>query len=623
MKTITRVLTLLLFITTSDANAVCEPKDVQENRNDWIVLQEMPLGCWTDFITKDKEQVHILSLSFQQGIPMFTLNVSALNQSVLILTSTSTQEITILISDNPDFKIYVTNGTSVTVYKNDGKLVKPQDAPYTRDDSELLKWANNSFGGVTSYTTAQNPKTITFTGVKGTGLPSICDLQPEVPTHKPLIDLDATTPSSHLKSCYNKHSAEDLHVINIPDNVMIRRVSLNLSSVSKVVLRGPPNTTWELPSHYSFKFLTNNPVMLNGTKVPPNRNLSDDVEGLMQKVFSHFNTTSVSSYTEIRLNTSAIKLWITSNTSTPVDDFWIFLLIHQSGHHPTRDTLNSHYLNDFILTVNDVTVVSCVKSNHLCLSKRSSSLSLSLSSVETPAKVTVTPTTPSPSELHMEMQLFSSPDYRSPLDPSSKVQSDKILYAEIQISSQILGPLSFTIIVNKCWARSVSMVRNMPFKEETCHGKACPKRLSFSLEDLQDLPSSSWDIECTVIACSDQFCLKESQVKRNLQVIPSFIPNTNPCFEFGLSAVLGVAFGGFLIGVLLTGALWFIKIRTGPAGALDMRSTAAELSVFSLSGCPCGLSKRQPVSTRTSPSENSSANASIGSTQSTPTSSMA
>lgn len=221
------------------------------------------------------------------------------------------------------------------------------------------------------------------------------------------------------------------------------------------------------------------------------------------------------------------------------------------------------------------------------------------------------------------MQLFSSPDYRSPLDPSSKVQSDKRLYAEIQILNQMLGPISFTIRVSRCWARSVSVVRNMPYKEETCHGKDCPKRLSFSLEDLQDLPSSSWDIECTARVCYDQFCLNETQVKRNLQVITSFIPNTNTCFEFGLSAVLGVAFGGFLIGVLLTGALWFIKIRTGPAGALDMRSTAAELSVFSLSGCPCGLSKRQPVSARTSPSENSSANASIGSTQSTPTSSMA
>lgn len=36
-----------------------------------------------------------------------------------------------------------------------------------------------------------------------------------------------------------------------------------------------------------------------------------------------------------------------------------------------------------------------------------------------------------------------------------------------------------------------------------------------------------------------------------------------PCFDFGLPAVLGIAFGGFLIGMLLIGALWFIKIKTG------------------------------------------------------------
>ena len=38
------------------------------------------------------------------------------------------------------------------------------------------------------------------------------------------------------------------------------------------------------------------------------------------------------------------------------------------------------------------------------------------------------------------------------------------------------------------------------------------------------------------------------------------------CFDFGLPAVLGIAFGGFLIGALLIGALWFIKIKTGEAG---------------------------------------------------------
>lgn len=40
------------------------------------------------------------------------------------------------------------------------------------------------------------------------------------------------------------------------------------------------------------------------------------------------------------------------------------------------------------------------------------------------------------------------------------------------------------------------------------------------------------------------------------------VPDT-PCFDFGLPGVLSIAFGGFLIGVLLIGALWFIKIKTG------------------------------------------------------------
>ncbi len=149
------------------------------------------------------------------------------------------------------------------------------------------------------------------------------------------------------------------------------------------------------------------------------------------------------------------------------------------------------------------------------------------------------------------------------------------------------------------------------------------------------------------------------------------------CLDFGLPGVLGIAFGGFLIGVLLIGALWFIKIKTGKCTTNNMVLnidlnwslsgfemftfcliqgtqldwTLAQLQqiflvrIFSFrfvsflfvfsssfsywllshlsSGCPCSGAKRQPVSTNPSPSENSSANASIGSTQSTPTSSMA
>ncbi|NXW44360.1 EGLN protein, partial [Nyctiprogne leucopyga] len=69
----------------------------------------------------------------------------------------------------------------------------------------------------------------------------------------------------------------------------------------------------------------------------------------------------------------------------------------------------------------------------------------------------------------------------------------------------------------------------------------------------------------------------------------------------GLAAVLGITFGAFLIGALLTAGLWYIYSHTRP------------------------ISKLQPVSSTAPASESSSTNHSIGSTQSTPcsTSSMA
>lgn len=39
-------------------------------------------------------------------------------------------------------------------------------------------------------------------------------------------------------------------------------------------------------------------------------------------------------------------------------------------------------------------------------------------------------TTNAPDQMPLFMQLYTSPDYRSPLDPNSKVQTDKRIYAE-------------------------------------------------------------------------------------------------------------------------------------------------------------------------------------------------
>lgn len=51
---------------------------------------------------------------------------------------------------------------------------------------------------------------------------------------------------------------------------------------------------------------------------------------------------------------------------------------------------------------------------------------------DSPASVGPVTTEP-PQQMPLMMQLFTSPDYRSPLDPSAKVQSDRRIYAEVSL----------------------------------------------------------------------------------------------------------------------------------------------------------------------------------------------
>uniref|UniRef100_A0A667X4B9 TGFBR3/Endoglin-like N-terminal domain-containing protein n=1 Tax=Myripristis murdjan TaxID=586833 RepID=A0A667X4B9_9TELE len=314
---------------------------------------------------------------------------------------------------------------------------------------------------------------------------------------------------------------------------------------------------------------SNNEITLTGIphRLPPSVTLhSDNAEDVQKKALEYFKVNTFTSYTEISLESSMVSL---------------------------------------------------------VLGKKDRA-----SALETEQETSTTNSISAPHQMPLLMQLYTSPDYRFPLDPNTKVQSDKRIYAEI--SGHTLGELVLTIKVIRCLVRSKGscpLEKEMPFIPEACPSNVCPDstRVSFSLNQLQELASTTWDLECTVDLCYSQVrseihvCGDGGRVKRNLEVTQPYTPSpTPPCVDFGLPAVLCIAFGGFLIGVLLIGALWFIKIKTGYPTGLDMSSTAANLS-----GCPCSVTKRQPVSTNPSPSENSSANASIGSTQSTPTSSMA
>ncbi|KAM8743792.1 endoglin [Acanthopagrus schlegelii] len=557
--------TLLLCITAavSASHQTCDPKKVEDSP--WISMSEMQIGCWSSFISEEKTEVHILNLNFAPSdLKMFSLEmVNATAMNLIILVSPGSAYC--LCRINANVNIYVRNDSEIVFYGNEHpNNIHKEDFP--AEGQELVEWAKQKFGGVTSFTTIRNLETVTSTGTDGTkpGSPD-CILKSENALEKHFMRI--TTKPLAFQSCSPQTSSNEpeLHIINIPENGNICNVFVHVDSKrTSVFLRGPQGTTWTFVNLQHTQFGSNNVIMLAtmGHKLLPNITVNNDgAESVQREALKYFKANTFTSYTELLPG------------ATPI----------------------------FLVLGKEDTVVTEIPDQ------------------QTPV---IPNTTHAPQQMPLLMQLYTSPDYRSPLDPSTKVQSDKRIYAEI--SGHPLGDIALNIKVFKCFVSSKSscpVEKELPFIPEPCSSISCPNstRLSFSLDQLQELTSTTWDLECSVKLCYSEKCGDGGRVKRNLEVTqPCLPPPSQPCFDFGLPGVLGIAFGGFMIGVLLIGALWFIKIKTGYPTGLDINSTAANLP-----GCPCSGAKRQPVSTNPSPSENSSANASIGSTQSTPTSSMA
>ncbi|KAK9532462.1 hypothetical protein VZT92_009843 [Zoarces viviparus] len=556
---------LLLCITAaaSASSQTCDPMEV--NDNPWVYVSEILIGCWTSFIREDKAEVHILNLDFTAAdINMFSLEMTNAKPMNLILTSPDKAYGAHVL--NTDVNIYINNDSTLSLHGTQHKNnIHRQDFP--TQDEELVKWATQKFGGVTSFTTVRNLKTMSSTGTKGTKPGSrSCILRNEDALEKHFMKIETGARASFFKFCSpqpeNPGDKAELHIINIPDNSTTRNVSLRVDThKTSVFLRGPRGTTWTIINPQHAQFGSTNDILLTTFthRIPPFVTLdSDNAEEVQKKALDHFKVSTFTSYTELRPEDSMVSLVLGKKDNSGV-----------------------------------------------------------VEAAPTPAAPIITN---APHQMPLLMQLYTSPDYRSPLDPTTKVQSDKRIYAEISVHT--FGNITLTIKVISCFVRSMGscpVLKELPFMPEACSLNSCPSstRLSFSLDQLQEL--TTWDLECAVKLCHSEQCGDGGRVKRNLEVAqPCLQPPTPPCFDFGLPGVLGIAFGGFLIGVLLIGALWFIKIKTGYPTGLDISATAANLP-----GCPCSGAKRQPVSTNPSPSENSSANASIGSTQSTPTSSMA
>lgn len=79
----------------------------------------------------------------------------------------------------------------------------------------------------------------------------------------------------------------------------------------------------------------------------------------------------------------------------------------------------------------------------------------------------------------------------------------------VQISGHTLGNIALTIKVISCVVHSKGscpVVKELPFMTEACSPNSCPNstRLSFSLDHIQEVTSTTWDVECSVNLCFNE-----------------------------------------------------------------------------------------------------------------------
>lgn len=152
---------------------------------------------------------------------------------------------------------------------------------------------------------------------------------------------------------------------------------------------------------------SNNHILLPAIRVelPPMLTLNNDsAESVQKAALNHFKASTFTSYTEVTPKDSVMLLVLEQkdNRAGETVTFSQYKIRLELSWLRVRNRNNA--LNVFFLPLNPDTIPS--------------------------TRPAIPITTNAPDQMPFFMQLYTSADYRSPLDPNSKVQTDKRIYAE-------------------------------------------------------------------------------------------------------------------------------------------------------------------------------------------------
>ncbi|XP_054853612.1 endoglin isoform X2 [Eublepharis macularius] len=609
----------------------------------------VPSGCVSQGAPEADQEVHILYLQygFGSGVSQLHLNISAAEGNntqprkvVFVVGANSFSFLTVHAEDLPLTFIYNSENIFLNV---DDKETNRTKLPSFASGEELLMWAKLNYGGVSSFTSVESPQRIHFQVGKEIGTSVDC---------VPETDFDAgqyfemEVISSEIKSCPHpsKHPGKEAHILWLHQGNQdsgTQAVELNMNVTCDkgdpfkelnvaLVLKSRQSLLWNIGSvPHSVQFLASGKYSLKQMKTGEINGITlpDSKEDLIREVHNR-GFDFIASYTEIpsanRITIEVVRceqpaVTISLPPSSPAHDTTeetVGLLNIVKPWKCLENTVEVALAKQYLRPLNDP-ITAVTLRDPLCMAQDNTThfvlrsflgdcstvvekgihvqneLILTLASQQ---QVTVPFQCDLPEKLSVQLYPTSEFDL-----PSTTVEVNKVAYVQVsfrtadeksslqlqECSLKTTGKMSLPLIHNGVSAGSSVEVLNSPYNPTGT--KIHRFRFMYEAED-GGWSSLSATLVCRVFLNHHDPSSFESSLEVKLK---------NPNFPLhnqglGLGTVGGITFGAFLIGVLLTAALWYIYSHTRP------------------------LAKMQPVSANPPASESSSTNHSIGSTQSTP-----
>uniref|UniRef100_A0A8C3RYM8 Endoglin n=2 Tax=Chelydra serpentina TaxID=8475 RepID=A0A8C3RYM8_CHESE len=602
-------------------------------------------GCVSRSTVGKPQEVHVLQVKIEAQMGQFKLNVSSVGRT----TPPERKMLFVIICDKACFVTLHSEDLHPTFVSNNMVYGDARNVSSTFNSTSgepLVQQVKKHYGGITSFTELENPHHIHFRVGEDASSPEDCVVQPGFNAWR---YLQTEFVVQEAKGCTSPgvKKREEVHIVHLqqgPEETSSQPVEVKVNVVCPeakplqdlkilLILQSQPSVTWNIDTQRTVSIMASGKYWITTF---PSRQLNESVlpdnkQGLIglarKRGFDDIASyTDIPSATHVTLELHRCEPEMKTSPPTPaqrpkaVNIVEAFFILSQPWK-CTDDSIEIVVWKRALEGLNDITDITLLdprcraeqnkthfvlkkylgdchtklESGNQARNKLILTLASSLEKIEVPFVCEL------PQTLHL--QLYRTRDFTWPSTPVLEV--NKAAYLQVSFRTAIAQTL---LEVEECSLQAADkepqQLLIQPIAPLGQAGTVEPTEATLGRElhrfSFVYSPAGGGPFPpCATLSCRVTWLFNGSTIGKTLEV--TLQDTRPPPSSLGIEAVVGITFAAFLIGTLLTAALWCIYSHTRP------------------------VAKMQPVPTNAPASESSTPNHSIGSTQSTPcsTSSMA